>query len=86
MPTARTHRAYWNHGIPWLPADMTTSVRLAPVSGHDRMLVYMLDNLRRMRQEVTANPQWFDPDALERIDQAIASLQEAWAWQDTKAA
>jgi hypothetical protein len=39
--------------------------------------LYVLDILHRTRQAVTANPRWFDPDALERIDKAIASLEGA---------
>ncbi len=35
---------------------------------------YVLANLRRMRTEVVANPELFDPDALEHIDEAIAYI------------
>ena len=38
---------------------------------------YVLESLRRARQEITAHPEWFDDDALERIDKAIASIHEA---------
>ena len=38
---------------------------------------YALRNLYRARQEVIANPAWFEPDALQRIDKAIASIEEA---------
>jgi hypothetical protein len=38
---------------------------------------YVLAVLRRMREEVTANPQLFDPDAQERIDKAIAFIEGA---------
>ena len=38
---------------------------------------YVLESLRRAQQEIIAHPEWFDPDALERIDKAIASTQEA---------
>jgi hypothetical protein len=38
---------------------------------------YVLESLRRARQEIIAHPEWFDPDALERIDRAIACIQEA---------
>lgn len=38
---------------------------------------YVLKNLRGTRQEVIAHPELFEPDALQRIDNAIASLQEA---------
>jgi hypothetical protein len=38
--------------------------------------VYVLENLYRMRQEVIAHPGLFEPDALERIDKAIASIQD----------
>ena len=37
---------------------------------------YVLESLRRARPEVIAHPEWFDPDALELIDKAIASIQE----------
>jgi hypothetical protein len=33
---------------------------------------YVVKALRRAREEVTTYPGWFDPDALERIDKAIA--------------
>lgn len=36
---------------------------------------YVLAVLYRMRDEVYANPNLFDPDAQERIDKAIARLQ-----------
>ena len=36
---------------------------------------YVLGVLSRMRDEVTANRQLFEPDAQERIDQAIARVQ-----------
>lgn len=38
---------------------------------------YVLQSLRQARQEIIAHPEWFDPDALERIDKAIASIREA---------
>lgn len=38
---------------------------------------YVLKNLCRARQEVIAHPEWFEPDALQRIDQAIASIEAA---------
>jgi hypothetical protein len=38
---------------------------------------YVLTILQRMREEVNANPQLFDPDALERIDEAIACMEGA---------
>ncbi len=38
---------------------------------------YVLANLRRVREEVVANPELFDPDALERIDEAIAYISAA---------
>lgn len=38
---------------------------------------YVLAVLRQMRDEVSANPESFDPDAQERIDQAIACTQAA---------
>ena len=36
----------------------------------------VLEVLHRVRQEVIAHAELFDPDAVERIDKAIASLQE----------
>ena len=36
---------------------------------------YVLTILYRMRDEVIANRTWFDPDALERIDEAIARIE-----------
>jgi hypothetical protein len=36
---------------------------------------YALIILHQMREEATANPQLFDPQALERIEEAIALLQ-----------
>ncbi len=38
---------------------------------------YVLKNLYRARQEVIAHPEWFEPDALERIDKAMAAIEEA---------
>jgi len=38
---------------------------------------YVLRNLRRARQDVVAHPGLFEPDALERIDKAIASIERA---------
>ncbi len=38
---------------------------------------YVLDCLQRAREEVLANPQWFTPSALERIEQAIQNVQGA---------
>jgi len=38
---------------------------------------YVRENLLRARQEVIAHQEWFEPDAVERIDEAIASLQGA---------
>jgi len=38
---------------------------------------YGVRNLYRSRQEVIAHPEWFEPDALQRIDKAIASIGEA---------
>lgn len=38
---------------------------------------YVLESLCRARQEVIAHPEWFDADAVERIDKAIAAIQEA---------
>jgi hypothetical protein len=37
---------------------------------------YILKNLDRARQDVIEHPQLFDPNALEDIDKAIASVQE----------
>lgn len=36
---------------------------------------YVLAILYRMRDEVIANRTWFDPDALERINEAIARIE-----------
>jgi hypothetical protein len=36
----------------------------------------VLDVFYRMRQEVTTHPQWFEPDAVERVDKAIASIHQ----------
>jgi hypothetical protein len=38
---------------------------------------YVLENLRRARDEVLAHPEWFAPVALKRIDDAIVYVQEA---------
>ena len=38
---------------------------------------YVLQNLLRARQEVVAHPEWFEPDAVQRIDEVIASIQGA---------
>ncbi len=38
---------------------------------------YVLESLRRARDEVLAHPEWFAPVALKRIDEAIAYVQEA---------
>jgi len=40
---------------------------------------YVLEHLYRARQDVAARPEWFEPDAPERIDKAIACAQEARA-------
>jgi hypothetical protein len=37
---------------------------------------YVLAVLYRMRDEVSANPESFDPDDLERIDEAIARIED----------
>ncbi len=37
---------------------------------------YVLDNLRRAREQVLIHPEWFTPVALERIEQAISQVQE----------
>ena len=39
-------------------------------------VVYVLQSLRLARQEVVAHPEWFEPDALDRIDKVILSMQE----------
>ena len=36
---------------------------------------YVLQNLSRMRDEVSAHPRDFDPDAQERMDEAISRVQ-----------
>ena len=38
---------------------------------------YVLKNLYRTRQEVIAHPEWFEPDALEQIDEAMAAIEAA---------
>jgi len=38
---------------------------------------YVRERLGRARQEVITHPDWFEPDALERIDKAIAAIPEA---------
>jgi len=37
---------------------------------------YVLAGLYRMRDEVSATPKSFDPDAQERIDEAIVRIQD----------
>jgi hypothetical protein len=37
---------------------------------------YVLVVLHRMRAEVSANPELFDPDAQERINEAIARMED----------
>ena len=37
---------------------------------------YVVRNLYRSRRDVIAHPERFDPDALQRIDKAIASIGE----------
>ncbi len=39
-------------------------------------LEYVLKALRRTRQELVANPRLFVPGALERIDRALAAIEE----------
>ena len=39
-------------------------------------LEYVLENLCRSREEVIAQPELFEPDALERIDKAILYCKE----------
>jgi hypothetical protein len=36
---------------------------------------YVLAVLRRMRNTVNANPEWFEPNAQTRIDEAIICIQ-----------
>ena len=38
---------------------------------------YVLESLRCARPQIIAHPEWFDHDALERIEKTIASIQEA---------
>jgi hypothetical protein len=38
---------------------------------------YVLSSLRRARETVSAHPEWFEPAALQRIEQATASVEEA---------
>jgi len=37
---------------------------------------YVLIYLCRARQEVIACPEWFEPDALQRIEKALASIEQ----------
>jgi len=37
---------------------------------------YVLAVLQRVRDEASANPELYDPDAQERIDEAIARVQD----------
>lgn len=37
---------------------------------------YVVRNLYRSRRDVIAHPERFEPDALQRIDKAIASIEE----------
>jgi len=39
---------------------------------------YVLAALYRMRDEVSANPSLFDPDAQQRIDEAIVRMQDVF--------
>ncbi len=43
---------------------------------HTDELEYVLKALRHTRQDLVANPRIFEPGALERIDSAIAALEE----------
>jgi hypothetical protein len=45
---------------------------------------YVLENLCRVRQEVSTHPELFEPDAVERIDKAIAAMQEVRAWGQSR--
>lgn len=38
---------------------------------------YVLRNLYRARQEVIAHPEWFESDALQQIEKAITSIEQA---------
>jgi hypothetical protein len=56
-----------------------TSRKFADAGHMDRLTneaQYVLENLRRAREEVAAHPELFDTDALERIEKAISSVQE----------
>ncbi len=44
-------------------------------------LEYVLRHLRLARDEVLARPRQFAADALEKIDKAIALMQESWRAQ-----
>ncbi len=43
---------------------------------HTDELDYVLKALRHTRQELIANPRIFEPGALERIDKALAAIEE----------
>ncbi len=47
-----------------------------PVDRRTEELEYVLKALRHTRQELVANPQLFEPGALERIDKVIAAIEE----------
>jgi hypothetical protein len=42
---------------------------------HVDNLEYVLKNLYLARAEVIAHPEWYEPDALDRIDRAITAVQ-----------
>ncbi len=44
---------------------------------HADNLEYVLKNLYRARKEVITHPEWYEPDALDRIDRANTTLQGA---------
>lgn len=47
------------------------------MEGRTKESEYVVENLCRARQEVVAHPEWFDPGAVERIDKALAHVQDA---------
>ena len=42
---------------------------------HVDNLQYVLKNLYLAREKVIAHPEWYEPDALDRIDRAITTIQ-----------
>ncbi len=59
---------------------VTAFLRSVPHTGIMQRIVdeaeYVLAALNRMRDEVSADPKLFDPDAQERIDEAIVRIED----------